>query len=468
FDCNVAMINVGGVTSFYPTELAYQDVSPYLKPGEDKVAEIVDKCRAAGIRVIGRFDFNRAHERFYADHPEWFYHDKDQRLLRCNDTVTTCLNSWYQQQYSMEILREALERYALDGIFFNGFGFASWDYHGNHFGPCHCESCQKRFAEFSGGCNVPDTDAPSEPAHAPYEAFKRHCIAEMLRKITDFAHSYSPEIAVCTYSTDGVDIVRNESNCGIGRPYPFTLMQSSTNVAQIRHTHPGMVVGNCVINATDLRWRYSGVPHELTDIRLYEDIAAGGSLDFCINGVFEDYPDKGSVENAKEVFRYHKRNEGFYGCLASQARIALVQPSTMDANSFSSPDREGVFRALKEEHLLFDIQLDTALLADENLRQRYELFMIPEALEVNAALLPLLYLEERRTIALGATASLGQNVESVLGIAFDHAQTDNAGAYLWAREKDIFTHFADKEWVFLTDSIGFFTLADGWWRLLPY
>ncbi len=467
FECNVAMVGIGGITSFFPTKLEYQVVSPYLKEGGDKVAEMVEKCHKAGIRVIGRFDFNRTHEKFYEDHKDWYFKAVDGRNLICNDTVTTCINGWYQQEYSLEIIKEALDRYPLDGIFFNAFGFSSWDYYGNNYGNCHCDNCKRRFAEFSGGMELPKTESTDEPAYASYKAFKRFAINEALRRIYDLARTYGPELAVCTYNTDYVDIIRNESNSGVGRPYPFLLSQSAANVARVRENWKDKVLGNCVINATDLRWRYAGVPHGLTDIRLYENIAAGSILDFCINGVFADYPDRASVENAKKVFRYHKKNEKYYGKLESQAKIAVLRPGAAQVIHDSSQDAAGVFRALKEEHLLFDILLDNRFLSDPALHRKYSLIIIPDVKLIDEKLLPVLRRAGTKTIVLGATRPLDGAVAGEIGLQIASVEQDNAGAYMLTREKDIFWHFAKKDQVFITGKLGF-AKAEGWKHWLPY
>ena len=73
---------------------------------------------------------------------------------------------------------------------------------------------------------------------------------------------------LCTYSPDAVDVIRSESNTGIGRPNPYPLMSASFNISGARHSWPDKLMANCVINATDLRWRYSGVSPELTRIRI--------------------------------------------------------------------------------------------------------------------------------------------------------------------------------------------------------
>jgi hypothetical protein len=94
--CNVGMVNAGGITSFYPTELEYQTPSPFLD-GRDTLGEIVEKSHRAGIRVVARFDFSKTHERFFADHPEWYFVSAKGERMKYNDTYQTCPSGWYQQ-----------------------------------------------------------------------------------------------------------------------------------------------------------------------------------------------------------------------------------------------------------------------------------------------------------------------------------------------------------------------------------
>ena len=62
----------------------------------------------------------------------------------------------------MTILTEALDRYEVDGLFFNMFGNPAADYSGNPMGPCQCDACQVRYrARYGraraggGGCRLP-------------------------------------------------------------------------------------------------------------------------------------------------------------------------------------------------------------------------------------------------------------------------------------------------------------------------
>ncbi|NLO85803.1 MAG: hypothetical protein GX096_10320 [Clostridiales bacterium] len=467
FGCNVAMIGVGGITSFFPTGLEFQCESPYLPQGRDLIEEIMEKCHKEGIRVIGRFDFGRTHEKFYEEHKDWYYRSLDGRILRCEDTVTTCISGWYQQEYSLEIIREALERYpSMDGIFFNAFGFSGWDYYGNNYGVCHCDCCQKKFKE-QYGMELPDTEDSSEPAHAAYKEFQRGSVAGALANICTFTKQHYPGLCVCTYSVDQVDMIRNESNTGIGRAYPFPLMSASLNVMSARHSWPDQLMANCVINATDLRWRYAGVSPNLTEIRLYEDMASGGCVDFCINGIFADYPDRASLRRAQKVFHYHEENERYYRSMVSKARVAIMRSASASPIHDNNKDMLGVFKALKEAHIIFDILLDEHTAKHPQTLSPYQLVIVPDVKTISAEAVAAVHKANIPLFVLAADAPLPEGIAGELALQITQTEADNAGAYMYTQEKDIFRSFADKDWVCLCGAIGFAD-APTYRAILPY
>lgn len=468
FDCNVVMVGVGGITSFFPSKLKYQVVSPYLPQGRDLIGEMIEKCHAAGIRFIGRFDFGRVHEKFYGEHPEWFYRSADGKLLRCADTITTCISSWYQREYSLEIVREAMETYPqMDGIFFNAFGFAGWDYYGNNFGPCHCEGCQRLYRQFSGGLSVPKSDSPKEEGAAIYKDFQRYSIAEALERIHALVKSINPEACLCTYSPDNVDMIRSETNTGIGRPNPIQLMNASDNILAARYTWPDRPLASCIINATDLRWRYTGVSPELNKIRMWETLASGGMLDFCINGIFEGYPDQNSLKEAKEVFNYAAAHERYYGNLESKARVLIVRPEGARPIHDGSAACFGLMKTLKEEHIPFDMMVDTQLEKDPGLAERFDLVIWPDVRTASGKAIAGVKALGKKVMAIHANCPLKEEVATALGVQIASVESDNAGAYVFTREKDIFRHFPQKDWVLLTEDIGFADQTD-FTPLLPY
>lgn len=458
FRCNVVMVGAGGISSFFPTELEYQQPSPWLN-GRDLLGEIVEKCHKAGIRVIARFDFSKTHQRFFHSHPEWYYRSADGRAVPYNDTAATCVCGEYQQEYALKIIDEVLRKYPVDGIFFNMFGFITWDYSGNYYGPCHCDACQKRFAEYSGGKELPATEDPAEPNLAEYRAFQEQVVGDVLARIHKLVRSYSNEIAVCTYHHSDVDIIRDESNSAVDRPLPFWLYNSSSNVAKVRSGWQDKIISNCVINAADLFYRFSAVPPALTKIRLYENMAAGSGLDFCIIGVFEGYPDRESVEAAKEVFRYHAEHEDIYKNTKSLAKLAVLTPLSRR----ESDDFRGIFRALKELHIPFDCLPDARVIEDPALLEPYTTVLAPALGEVLPGALEQAERSGKKLFLLGS-GELPGALQEKLGLRRLDVAADNRAAYLQVEKDRGLGALEGRGWILLD---GPFAQYEGWPGTLP-
>ena len=460
FDCNVVMVGAGGITSFFPTELAYQRPSPFLGD-RDVLGEIVEKCHQEGIRVIARFDFSKTHESFYKDHPEWYYRSPKGEIVRYNDTVHTCVCGWYQQEYSLKIIEEVLQKYSVDGIFFNMFGFTTSDYSNNYYGICHCDACRQKFAAYSGGMDLPERESPEDPTFQTYRDFQDQVVGDILRRIHKLVRQYSPEIAVCTYHHSDVDIIRNESNSAVDRPLPFWLYNSSSNVAMVRQNWNNKIISNCVINAADIFYRFSAVPPELTKIRLYENMAAGSGLDFCIIGVFEDYHDQESVDEAKKVFHFHKLNEDIYGKLRSLARLAVIHPLSRHCGK----DFYGVFRALKELHLPFDCLADQRILEDVSLLEPYVAVLVPSLSDIQPEAVLKIQKMGKKLMILGAEP-LTKGLQESLGLKLREIRADNRAAYLYTKEKNLFPSMEKRDWMLLDGSFNVYE-GKGWRSLLP-
>ncbi len=89
-------------------------------------------------------------------------------------------------------LPEALERYGVDGLFFNMFGNQSTDYSGNPVGNCHCDNCKRRFREtFSR--ELPE--APDED----YRAFMYECSREVAAEFGRLIHTKRPGAGYFNY-----------------------------------------------------------------------------------------------------------------------------------------------------------------------------------------------------------------------------------------------------------------------------
>ncbi|MEF8885879.1 MAG: alpha-amylase family protein [Haloarculaceae archaeon] len=457
FDANAWRLNTGGIAAFYPTDLEYHYESPYLE--RDLVGDAVEKAHANGIRVISRFDFSKAHESIFEERPEWFYRDENGDEVNYHGIVHTCVNGGYQREYSLEILEEALSRYDIDGVFFNMFGHAHWDYSRNYYGPCHCENCQRMFrAEYDLEL-PPKGYGEDHPAAEAYEAFKEGTEHEMLDRIRELVEGFDRDVAVSTYTPYNVDIVTSESDTAVVTDHHRWAYHTSANVAAVENCWPGKVASNLSVNAVDLPYRFTSVSEHETRVRLYQSIANGSGLDFYINGVFEGYPDQTSFDAVREVFSFHAANEEQFGDFESQADIALVKPK-----SGGDPYREfrGAFRALKEAHYLFDVLDQRSVEAGVADPSAYELVILPDVRTLSGAGLETLAdAPDLRLVATNRSFVDSEGGREFLVSRFGADVTgrtaDTNAAYVETAEETLFGRNPDRDWVFVDGTFSYVT-----------
>jgi len=150
FRANVLLLGMGGIVAYYPTGVAFHYPSPYLPPGSDTFGAVLKLAHANGIRVVGRLDLSKTHKEVYEAHPEWFFRRASGDPVVYNGLYSTCINGGYYGDKGMEILSEALEKYDVDGLFFNMFGNQTTDYSGRSVGICQCDNCRRAFRKRFG------------------------------------------------------------------------------------------------------------------------------------------------------------------------------------------------------------------------------------------------------------------------------------------------------------------------------
>ncbi len=465
FCANVLMVGAAGISAFYPTKQEFQTVSPYLN-GRDVLGEIVEKCHAKGIRVIARFDFSKTHISHLAAHPQWYYRDLNGEVVHYNDTAQTCCCGPYQQEKSLEMIREVIENYPVDGIFFNMFGFFTRDYSNVYHGICQCENCKMKFLGFSG-MELPTREQDGDEAFEAYKRFKEFIVEGMLEKIHGLARSVNPEVAVCTYHHHKVDMIRDESNSAVDRPLPFWLYSGSENTQSVHNTWSDKISSNCVINAVDIFYRFQGVSPYLTQMRLYQAIASGSGLDFCIIGAFEDYPDRENLPLVQEVFRFHARHEEYFGHMESAARVLLIRPGRTHA---TLREYHGMYRMLKEEHIPFDVLRWENLEEGSKKLSRYRAVILPDIRHTPCeAFLNALETSGAHVIATGLPFGKNDDLRrGLFGIEGEETAPPTRSSYLYTEQKDVFTRFPLRDWVFVDGDMRYLTVKEGIQKLLPF
>ena len=348
---NVLLFGMGGIVSYYPTKAGFHYASPFLPAGRDLFGDVLRKAHARHIRVVGRFDFSKTQKQVFDAHPEWFFRQANGEPVVYNGLYSTCINGGYYREQAMKILAEALDRYDVDGLFFNMFGNQSRDYSGREVGLCHCDSCQRKYRAMF------HKDLPSRPDD-DYRRFMFVSSREVASAIGDMIHARRPLAGYFNYIQESTDGIMSESNTAVDRPLPLWPYSASDNVNRARNSEPGKMAINLNMQFVDMWWRFATVPAPEIALRMWQNMAHGGALTFEVNGTL-DLQDRQALEAARPIFRWAAANEKYYAGEESAARVLLLGASQKTGRTYPVEPYRGVFRLLSEEHIPFAVADNT-------------------------------------------------------------------------------------------------------------
>jgi hypothetical protein len=304
---NIVLNNVGGIVANYYTDLEFHYQNPNLN--FDMIQEVTGRLHQEGIRVMGRFYFSKLNEDLAVQKPEWLYKSVSGEAVNYNGQVHTCVNGGYQQEYSFAILKEALTKFPLDGVFFNMIGYQTRDYGNTYHGICQSDACRERFKSWSDGLNLP---------------------VNVKSAVGSWKDKQVSNAAVHFYG------------------YPA------------RHS-------------ADARW--------LTQQRLFQNIMYGAGPDFYCIGRLDNLEDRTVLQNVKEVFQFHKRNEKYLQQTVSGNKVLLMNDGQ------SHREYQGIFEMLTENHVFFDVMEHWCINSDDVPRklESYEVIILPDVSSLNDA-----------------------------------------------------------------------------------
>ena len=340
FPANALLFNMGGIVAQYPTRVEFHYASPHLPPGKDLFGDVLKAAHGRRMRVIGRFDLSKTQKAVFDAHPEWFFKRTDGNPAIYNGLYSTCINGGYYRRHALAILSEALERYEVDGLFFNMFGNPSSDYSGNPMGPCQCDACRARFMARYG------RPLPTTTGDPDYGEFLAASAREVAALIADLIHRKRPHAAFLTYIQEHTDGVMSESNTAVGRALPLWPYSASDNVNRARNSEAGKMAFNLCMSFVDFPWRFVAVPPAEVQLRLYQNMAHGGPPALAMVGTM-DQEDRHALAAARPVFEWHARNEDVYVGQRSAARVLLLRGTQAAYRGF--------FRLLSEQHIPFAV-----------------------------------------------------------------------------------------------------------------
>ena len=345
FRANVLLIGMGGITAYYPTHVESHFTSPYLPAGRDMFGEVLRLAHEKHIRVVGRFDLSKTRKEVFDAHPAWFYKKADGNPVIYNGLYSVCINGGYYSSKAMEILTEALERYEVDGLFFNMFGNQMTDYSGQYVGPCHCENCRHLYSEKYR------REIPERP-DADYQAFLYESRLRVAERIGKLIREKRPAAGFFNYIQEFTDGIMSESNTAVRRPLPLWPYSASDNVNRARNSQPDKMAVNLCMSFIDFPWRFAMVPQNEIRLRLWQNVANGGAAAINMHGTL-DQEDQSAIGAARGVYWWLAEHEQYFVGQQSAAKVLLLgRPAAFPAPESSY---RGLFRLLSEEHIPFAV-----------------------------------------------------------------------------------------------------------------
>jgi len=375
---NAALVNAGGITAYYPTNIEFAHVSSYMPEGQDTFGEILAEAHARDIHVVSRWDFSKARREVYEAHPDWFFTMEDGQPAIYNGLYQVCINGGWIQEKSLEILGEALDRYDVDGCFFNNFLNPEHDYAGRNLGICHCDNCQTLYQQKYGRLvpKAPDAD---------YRVFMRECGQVFSEKIIGLMREKRPSAALVGGTPKLTDIVYGESSTGLDRPLPLWPYTASDNVNKWRNSYPQAGVMCQSMQFLDFAWRFSSVPRAEISTRIWQSVANGGFAALSLNGTLGDLKNRSALATAKPIYQWLKDHQQYYYDQRNEARVVLLatgQGGQSGAGFEGSTEAyRGVFRLLTEQHIPFASMTHLDWIGERDVDLVITTGPVPEALE---------------------------------------------------------------------------------------
>jgi hypothetical protein len=440
---NVLIINAGGIMAFYPTQVENHYTNPYMQP--TMLSDVVRKCHDAGIRVIVRFDFSRAHKSIFEKHPDWFYVSPDGERIINDDMYVVSINAPYEQEVLFNIIDEVITKFPVDGIFINMPGYQVRNpYVGKYHGIDQNTYDKDRFKKFSG-MDLPTKEDFSDPIFRRYVEFKEFTTEDLMHRLHGLVKNKNPQIAICTYSEKYVDIIRHESQTN---SLPYWPYNASDNVNNTITSYPDHIVSNASIQQISFQSRYNAVEPAEVSIRLYENIANGSGLDMSMMGDFQNYEDERNYGVLREVYAHHKKFERYYGRYKSISKVLVVSPGSWPSGE-SAQEYRGIQLMLKEAHIQHDLMEDSQLAVQDETLSRYSVIILPDILRLDsAAVSTLKSLQRTGTHLIATNRTLSDNADALLSIFGARAQEidhDGAGYYIAPDNKNVFKRFAGQQ-----------------------
>lgn len=280
-----------------------------------------------------------------------------------------------------------LERYRVNGFFFNMFSHPLRDYSRVYHGICQCVYCRTRFADATG-MTLPTSEDWTNPAYLRWREWSRGVLLDLGARVRAFIKERNPDVAlILRYNPD---VAFNEVNNAVDRPLPLWRHWAGEFGRETRTAHPDRPAVQNSVMFLDLPYRFSAEQPGLMGLHLSQTIAQGVNPWAYVIGTTRTQTDRKNFPIVRRMLSFHRDNAAVYDGLRSAARVAIVSSTRSEERIGSIHGgeegiaqvlnaRRGVYRALVEGHVPFDILPDDQLVeaAKDGRLGSYDALVLP-------------------------------------------------------------------------------------------
>ena len=430
FGANVIVSNIGGIVAFYPTQLPLHYRNPFMK--SDFAGEMIAAAHEQGLAYIGRFDLSKAMKPALDAHPEWFMRNRDGSVREYAGTYQACPNGGWAQDYSLQILKEGVERHDVDGLFFNMTGFVRTDYSDVDHGICVCDNCKRRFRELYK-LDLPKVDDGSDPNWAAYSQFTMRVTTELAAKARSVIKAARPNVPMMDFF--GGVVARGEVQRRVSRKAPEWPHAMGEQTRTLMSIAPGKAFSATSAAHIDYPWRQvteSAANHML---RFAQALGTGAKLDLYLMGTLDDQDDPRYLPPLSRLYKWHAANERHYAGLTPAARVAIYasgaafQAPGPGLASYATNAGRGVYQTLVDARLPFwmtnGMQIRTA-----TRKKSYDVIILPHVMNLgdgDAAAIDAFVEAGGLVISTGYTGAMGSGGKPRTGPAMKSSPVERFG-----------------------------------------
>ena len=388
---NVVVMNVGGIYAWYRSKVKYHHVNEFLPEGRDLLQEWIDAFHKRNIKFVARFDFSITDDTTYQQKPQWFARHKDKspyyrgekRMGNWSLFLNTCATGGYRnEEVGVPVIKEVLENYDIDGIFFNA-PFAS---------ACFCERCQEKYLQ-KYGKEMPDNPDDFESDWLSY------CTKENIGFIYKAIKYLRPEVPIILYycpftsktkafgrfdrdniydryatadliCTESQNVLSNGINEIPETIHPVLSMKAG-------QTEDGELLPFGIIHSCPgMDWRHVGLPENEYLPWMCQVPAANGTIWHSVTGYNDTITDKRIIHTITAVDKMIVKCEQDMHGAKSKADVLLLWNGSKAGKNWAD--------ILMKEHIQFDLMHDYRI--NKERLMTYKAVIIPEGFPVKDGL----------------------------------------------------------------------------------